>query len=274
MQTHMVTRAAQYVHDYYYAIARGYVPLAPLADGTEQFANSAVPGAKPVRGFGERTTVGAVIEGMIWSNGTVYIPPPAGVQPSLVSSSANDTAAGTGVRTVDVHYLDALLIPKVETVIMNGVTPVPMVATNVRWIQKLHARTVGSGGSAAGNVQALDGVNVLQYMQLSDIKSRSSMYRVPKGKVLFVHDAVGGAVSGTAAAQVHIEFVATQEDEHQFADAGLFFPKCEIALQDNSASFPFHTPEKFSEGTIVGMTFTTDKSALVTGTWFGWLEDV
>jgi len=273
MQSPMVTKAANYQLDYYYAIARGFVPLPPLADGTEQFSNSAVPGAMPFNGIGERVTAGPVVNGMIWPNGAVYVPPIAGVQPSIASSSINDTAAGTGIRTVDVHYLDGSLTPKVEAITLNGVTLVPMVATDVRWIQKLHARTVGSGGGAAGNITAAFGANTLQYLQLGDVKSRSSMLRVPRDKVAFVHDAIGGAVSGTAAAQVHIELVATEEDEHQFAEQGLFFPKAEIAFQDSTAGFPMHFL-KFKEGTIIGMTFTCDKAVLVTGTWFGWVEDV
>lgn len=272
-QNPIVTKAANYVLDYYYAISRGYKPLPPLADGTTQFANSAVPGAQPLDGFGERVTTGPVVNGIIWPNGAVYVPPSAGVRPSLVSTSTNDAAAGTGMRTIEVHYLSTLLIPKQEIVTLNGTTPVLMAATDVRWIQKMHAQTVGSGGYAAGNITASFGGNTLQYLQLGDLKSRSSLRRVPKGKVLFIHDAVGGAVSGTAAAQVHIELVATEEDEHQFNDLGLFFPKTEIALQDTTANMPMH-PLKYNEGAIVGMSFSCDKAVTVTGTWFGWLEDV
>lgn len=265
-QSHMVTRAAQYGHDYYYAIARGYDPVTQ--------ANGAVPGAYPFGGFGERVTAGAVVNGPLWPNGALYIPAITGVQPSISSLSANDTLAGTGVQIVEVHYLDANLDPQAELVSMNGVTPVPMVATDVRWIQCLHAYQVGSGGGAASTISALFGANTLSQIATSDVRCRSSFRMVPRGKVCFVSGMAAGAVSGTAAAQVHIEVVATELDTHQFTQQGIFMPFGEVALQDSSESLTLLVPLKFREGTIIGMMFTTDKAALVTGTFFGWVEDV
>lgn len=78
--------------------------------------------------------------------------PTAGETWEVVSSSANDTAAGSGARTVRVYGLDASYNPLSETVILAGATPVA--TTNTTWFRVLgfHVLTVGSGGVTAGNV--------------------------------------------------------------------------------------------------------------------------
>jgi hypothetical protein len=92
------------------------------------------------------TTIAPVTE-------TVYTEQTANAQRSLVSASANDTAAGTGARTVQITYYDAALTgPYTEIVTLNGTTPVNTVATNICFIEELRVLTVGSGGSNAGIV--------------------------------------------------------------------------------------------------------------------------
>lgn len=251
------------------AFAGGYQP-----DYLQAVARGAVPGAEPFGGFGERVAAGAVLNGLIWPNGALYIPVPAGVQPSIVSTSANDTAAGTGVRSVEVHYLDANLAPQVEVVVMNGVTPVVMTATNVRFIQCMHAFTTGSGLMTAGVITASFAGSTMSQIAVADLRCRSSARMVPAGKYAFVKAALAGATSGTAAAQVHVELTATEMDAHQFTQEGLFFPQGELAFQDNSFGMELPLALRYSPGTIIAMSFTCDKGVTVTGTWFGWLEDM
>ena len=82
------------------------------------------------------------------------LPTPTGAESwEVVSSSANDTSAGTGTRSVEIHYLDNSWLPQTTTVTMNGTTPVSVAAlANCRAINWIHTKTVGSGGAAAGNI--------------------------------------------------------------------------------------------------------------------------
>jgi hypothetical protein len=74
-------------------------------------------------------------------------------QRSIVSSSANDSAAGTGARTVRItYYTSAGVGPLTEDITLNGTTAVNTVATNICYIEDLTVLTVGSGGTAAGNI--------------------------------------------------------------------------------------------------------------------------
>src|SRR3990172_2725974 len=67
----------------------------------------------------------------------------------IVSSSAADTAAGTGARTVLVEYLDATFTTRYVTVALNGLTAVPLAANCFRH-QSSKTQTAGSGRVNAG----------------------------------------------------------------------------------------------------------------------------
>lgn len=65
----------------------------------------------------------------IWVPGGTMILATAAETWEIVSTSADDSAAGTGARTVEVTYLDDLYAIDTETLTMNGTTPVPFVST-------------------------------------------------------------------------------------------------------------------------------------------------
>lgn len=69
----------------------------------------------------------------------------------VVSSSANDTSAGTGVRTILITGIDENSELQTETVTMNGTTPV---TTTNSWlgVNRVVSLTAGSGGVAAGTI--------------------------------------------------------------------------------------------------------------------------
>ena len=75
-------------------------------------AEGNVPDHDYFRGFGERIAVAVVATGVdIWRGvaNAIPIPAAAGEQLEVISTSGNDDGApvGSGVRTVEVHYLDA-----------------------------------------------------------------------------------------------------------------------------------------------------------------------
>jgi hypothetical protein len=87
---------------------------------------------------------------------TTYTEPTSGAQRSMASSSAADTSAGTGARTVRITYytLSAGTVagPFTEIITLNGTGNVNTVATNICYIEKLEVITVGSGGVNAGTI--------------------------------------------------------------------------------------------------------------------------
>jgi len=87
----------------------------------------------------------------LWEQGGLYVWQTAAEALELVSSSANDTSAGTGARTVLVQGLNASYVPIEETVSMNGTSPVALVNTYLR-INQIRILTVGSIGWNAGTI--------------------------------------------------------------------------------------------------------------------------
>lgn len=95
---------------------------------------------------------------------TTYNAQTTAAQRSLVSTSANDSSAGTGARQVTIYYLDAtgagpsLTQPfYTETVTLNGLTAVNTTNTNICFIEKIIVTSVGSNGSNVGTITLFTG---------------------------------------------------------------------------------------------------------------------
>lgn len=236
-------------------------------------ARGLLPGAQPFASYGRRVTVGAEDEGLIWPNGDIVPLPLAGAQLSFQSTSTNDSAAGSNVRTIEIHYLDDLLDQQVEVITLNGITPVLTVATDIRWVQCAHINTYGSIPKAAGTITGTYGGNVYAQIDTGRKRCASSFRMVPRGKVLYIDGAVGSSTSLTADTTTDMSLVASELDNHIYHNPLILIPFAGIGLQNGAIGFTFPPGVRFSEGTLVGGTHTTNKAAIITMSWFGRLEN-
>lgn len=117
----------------------------------EMMLASCFSGARLVKLMGRNSTISNAAE-TVWEPGATYAQLTAHAAMEVVSSSANDAAAGTGARTVRVDYLTANYVEASETVTLNGTTPVAMAATSIIAINAITVLTVGSGLTNAGNI--------------------------------------------------------------------------------------------------------------------------
>lgn len=243
-------------------------------DYLRDVARGAVPGASIAIGYGRRLSAAAE-GGILWPDGAFALPPSTGVQLSVVSTSADDSAAGTGIRTLEIHYLDTALDLQVETVVMNGLTPVLTTATNIRAVQCMHMLSWGTLVAAAGNISAGVGVQNYSYIAAGDARCSSSVRMVPRGKRLLVMDVFAGSTSGTAAGAVEMFMVSTYFEGHDYTDSSVFMPYAAGGFQDNAVGMAFHCPFPLYEGTAFGLAYTVDKASVaISGSWFGILEDL
>lgn len=84
---------------------------------------------------------------------TTYTEQLTNAQRSVSSSSASDTSAGTGARTIRICYFDQTMAgPFYEDVTLNGTTPVNTVSTTICFIENIRVLSVGSGGNNAGTI--------------------------------------------------------------------------------------------------------------------------
>lgn len=232
-----------------------------------------VAGAAPFSSYGKRIATGPETN-ILWPNGTYVLPPSTGTSLSFVSTDAQDSAAGTGIRTLEVHYLDVNLVPQSAIVALNGLTTVADAITGVRFVQCMHMLTYGTNKAAVGNISAFTGGNIYSYINAGAVRCSSSVRMVPKGKRFLVTTTVAGLVSGTAAAQGTVRVVSTHFEGHDYTADSVFMPLAELAFQDVSFGIAHPVPFALYEGAAVGMQFTVDKAATVTGTIIGILENV
>jgi len=119
----------------------------------------------------------------------------------IISSSASDTAAGTGVRTVKITYIDALGTVGAQnttTVTLNGTTAVSLGAVRALAIQWAEAATVGSGKVAAGDITiraTATPTNLYELISAGGNRSMSGRYMVPVGMSAYANEWQGSAVN-------------------------------------------------------------------------------
>jgi hypothetical protein len=126
-----------------------------------------------------------------------YVPQGTDAQRSIKSSSALDTAAGTGCRTVVINYLNTAMALKQDTVVLNGVTAVNTNATDIRFIESMVCATTGTDLTNDGNIQLFTGLagagSVMAQMNVSDGATFYDHHYVPAGVTCYVISATGGA---------------------------------------------------------------------------------
>lgn len=127
---------------------------------------------------------------------TAYTEQTSNARRSIVSANANDTAAGTGARTVKIYYLTSAGVEANETLTLNGTTPVNTVATNICFIEKMEVLTAGSGGVAAGII-SLKAATAGGGATIGTIAAGATLtfwahHYVPAGKTCFITSQWGG----------------------------------------------------------------------------------
>lgn len=136
--------------------------------------------------------------------GNTYVYPTSATVMKVSSSSANDTAAGTGVRTMLVVGLDSSYNQISETVTLNGQTAVNTTNSYLR-ILYTEILTVGSGAAQAGTIYVgtgtvTAGVPATIYWQSDTTYNNWSFagYTVPAGYTAYVTSYTITTQSGAA----------------------------------------------------------------------------
>lgn len=132
-----------------------------------------------------------------YDNGVANIPALSNSTLDIISSSANDTSAGTGVRTVKVVYVNnSNQLVESSAITLNGTTLVTSVLTGVNAVLWMETNTVGSGEVAAGNIRLrINGSTVeVEQISIGGNKSMSAFFMVPTGHTAHVKCLHGTAI--------------------------------------------------------------------------------
>ena len=159
-------------------------------------SSSALPSSASKFSFGSVTT--AVIA-QVPVEKTAYTEVTTNAAMTIVSSSALDTALGTGARTVTVTYLDSTMASsQTVTLTLNGTLAVTSGSSNMAYIEKMVVSTVGSGLTNAGTLTLKSGATTVGTIAVGDNQTLWAHHYVPLGKISYITGFNTGT-SGTTA---------------------------------------------------------------------------
>lgn len=182
-------------------------------------AQGSLSGITLVNLYGINGAVPATFE-TVWPESTAYTPLAVAMSsPYCASGSANDTAAGSGARTVTVTGLNTSFAAFSETITMNGQTSVVLSTPNILVFNSAEVITAGATGLNEGIIQCGTGANTSGdpavthlYLPVSSAtvvagagnKTLSFIYGVPAGYNLLCNNVQAGSVFATAASGIQI----------------------------------------------------------------------
>ena len=252
-----------------------FVPVPNPLDVQCRVSSGLLSTQTAVHTFGSTSGVGNVLVD-VWSGPTgTYVPPASAIGMQIVSSSANDTAAGTGTRSVRVHYLDDTYAEQTLDITLNGTTPVLTAPTNILRVNGLHSITVGSGGVPAGNISltSIGGGVTYGYIAAGLNIARQAIYTVPAGKTLYINHWQSG--SGAASGSHFTQIILRATSHNGVLLPGVFIVQDQVASLNSHTEVDFAIPLKIAAKADVKLSVVSDAggaNAFVMGAIIGWIE--
>jgi len=156
-----------------------------------QVSRGQIQGHRNVTVFGFNADVDTT-QVSVWPLQSLITFPASALQMTVSSTSANDTAAGTGARTVIVQGLDANYNEVTEIVTLNGQTAVTMTVSLLR-VNYAYVATAGSSNSAEGDIYIGTGTvttgvpaTVYDIIKLDYNNTTTGSYTIPAGYTGYV----------------------------------------------------------------------------------------
>lgn len=217
-----------------------------------QVARGQIQGHRNVTVFGFNPDVDTT-QVSVWPLPSLITFPASALQMTVSSTSANDTSAGTGARTVVVQGLDANYNEVSETVTMNGQTAVTMTASLIR-INYAYVLTAGSGNSAAGDIYigtgtVTAGVPATTYdiIKFDYNTTITGSYTVPAGYTAYVSQGLFSAGQAGGSNQVQGRLLTRGTDNIRRTAAV-------TSINNGVADYTFEYPLAVSEKTTLEAT--------------------
>ena len=214
----------------------------------------------------------------LWEGPTcVYVFPVTPQRMSIVSTSADDAIAGTGIQKVIVRYLDDAYIARTEIVSLNGLTPTLTVATNVFRINAVHAIQSGNGAAGAHGVITIKNLaGTVTYSQISTTfnSARQAIYTVQAGVTGYIShwQSSSGTTTGTHFTTTLL--VATTRNGVLYP--GVFLVVDEVGTLNGSSAITLPIPIRIPATADVKLSAISDAAnanANVMGAIMGWFEN-
>lgn len=167
-----------------------------MTDFNMDISREAFSYAKVIHKFGHNEDLGTVIE-HVWSVGGIYVWLTAGATLEAISNHVNDTAAGSGARSIVVEGLDDSFNEITEVIVMNGTSASAATTQLFRRVNRAYILTSGTYhfGSDGDITVRLSGAGAIQceiQHTTADLtpwkfgQTQLARYSVPAGKTCLI----------------------------------------------------------------------------------------
>lgn len=217
-----------------------------------QVSRNQIQGHTPIIVFGYNADIDTSEESVWPDGGTIPHPTVASVL-KISSTSADDTAAGTGARTVLISGVDGDFNTVSETVTLNGQTAVNT-TNSYLYVNQLYVVTVGSGGANAGTINVgtgtvTAGVPAVLYdlIAIGFNQRTTAHYCVPAGYTGYM--VTGIITAGQASGSTSVTAYLKQHGPDNILRVGAV-----TTLNNGSIQYDFDPPYIIPEKNCVGAT--------------------
>lgn len=157
-----------------------------------------IPGCMAVRKFGHNTNVGADWE-TVWSGGGIYPYLSSAEILKVSSSDADDAAAESGARILELFGLDGSYGLQSETITLNGQSSIATVKSYLR-VYRAIVRSAGSSGWNEGTISVKDNADSITLLAIEPQLNQTLMaiFTVPIACTGYLTDWYASASSVTA----------------------------------------------------------------------------
>lgn len=242
-----------------------------------------VPGHSPWWIFGANADVDAVEE-TLWGVGGIYVPPTAGMQLEIVSTSDEDAAgfgvnpAGTGVHRVAILYLDSNYVEQTEEVNLDGTTVVTTTSTDILRVNDFRSlpSPIGATKAAVGTIDLRHLANTPIYAEIAPTKNEApqTFYTVPAGHTVYINLLLCGG--GNALGNRFMRFIFSETNYRGVNSNGVWYDYGYWATQDGSIVIPLDSVAPIPEKVDIRLNAVSDSAtanAQIAGAMVGWIEE-
>lgn len=223
--------------------------------------------------FGTRTSLLAGTPSVIWEGtNPLYTYLSSAEQLKVTSTSGEEVAAGTGVRTLTIHGLDDNFAEISETITMTGAVAATT-SLSYRRVFRAYGATCGTAETNVGTITITNNAGTIELLKINigDGQTLMALWTVPAGKKAFM---VSGSVSTSSNKGAVVSFFV------RVNDGGTLYPwliKYRAYIFSGNENFEFKIPFPLAPKTDIEIRMTTPGSAGTTsagGTFELWYEDV
>jgi hypothetical protein len=205
--------------------------------------------------FGYNPDVDSNTEETVWTAGGLYSHVASPVIMTVSSSSASDTSAGVGARTVYILGINSTGGEVSEIVTLNGQTAVNTTHTYTE-IQSCQVMSVGSTGHNVGNISIGTGTissgvpaNIYGHILATENKSLIGHYTVPSGYTGYLIS--GSMSSGTESGNAYVT------GRLKVRTNGITYTSAIVTFNNGQTRFDFTYPVAISADSCIQATAET-----------------